>query len=99
MLSIRCFNVAGLNFVFLLGNIDSQAKLFATSDVESQTVVVRRGEEVDDPAKGAVDAGLRWCATSLLNHHTPMNQIHPAQMYKPINLEKLYVQTHAKRLN
>lgn len=44
--------------VFILGDINAKSKLFASSDVEAQTVVVRRGEEVDDPTESGVRAGL-----------------------------------------
>lgn len=39
---------------FILRNINSQSELFAPSDVEAQTVVIRRGEEMHDPAESAV---------------------------------------------
>lgn len=58
---------------FILRNINSQSELFASSDVEAQTAVIWGGEEMDDPAESAVWTGLRWCATTLLNHHPPVN--------------------------
>ena len=42
----------------VLRDVNPQSELFASSDVEAQTVVVRRGEEVNDAAEGAVRAGL-----------------------------------------
>lgn len=44
--------------VFVLRDVNAESKLFASSDVEAQAVVVRGGEEMDDPAEGVVRAGL-----------------------------------------
>lgn len=66
---------------FILRNINSQSKLFASSDVEAQTVVIWCGEEMHDPAESAVWTRLWRCATALLHHHPPVNQIHPAHTH------------------
>lgn len=63
---------------FILGDVDAESELFASSDVEPQAVVVRGGEEVDDPAEGVVRAGLGGRVAALLHHHPPVNQVHPA---------------------
>lgn len=39
---------------FILRNINPQSELFASSNVEAQTVVIRGGEEMYDPAESAV---------------------------------------------
>lgn len=51
-------HTSALMSVFILRDINAKSKLFASSDVEAQTVVVRRGEEVDDPTECEVRAGL-----------------------------------------
>ena len=66
----------------VLRDVNPQSELFASSDVEAQTVVVRRGEEVNDAAEGAVRAGLWRRAPALLYHHPPVNQIHPTHTHK-----------------
>lgn len=63
--------------VFVLRDVNAESKLFASSDVEAQAVVVRGGEEMDDPAEGVVRAGLWRRVTALLHHHAPVNQVHP----------------------
>lgn len=44
--------------LFILGDINAESELFASSDVEAQAVVIRSGEEVDNPAESVVCAGL-----------------------------------------
>lgn len=51
-------NVLDRHTRLILRDINPQSELFASSDVEAQTVVVRRGEEMNDAAEGAVRAGL-----------------------------------------
>lgn len=66
--------------VFVLRDVNAESELFAPSDVEAQAIVIRGGEEMDDPAEGVVRAGLRRRVTALLHHHAPVNQVHPACM-------------------
>lgn len=40
--------------LFILGDVNAESELFASSDVEAQAVVIRSGEEVDDPAESVV---------------------------------------------
>lgn len=79
------------NTWFILRNINSQSELFASSYVKAQTVVIWRGEEMHDSAESAVWAGLWRCATALLHHHPPVNQIHPTHVVK--NIYMLYMHT------
>lgn len=65
----------------ILRNINPQSELFSSSDVEAQTVVIRCGEEMYDPAESAVWTGLWRCTAALLHHHPSVNQIHPTHTY------------------
>lgn len=65
-----CLNV---RLESILRDVNPEPELFASSDVEPQAVVIRRGEEMDDSAESAVRAGLRWCSPAFLHHHPPVN--------------------------
>ena len=66
-----------LKLLYLLGDIDAQAKLLSPSDIEAQTVIIGGGVKVDDSLQGAAWAGLWRCPSTLLHHHTPVYQVHP----------------------
>lgn len=71
---------------FILWDVNSKAELFASSYVKTQAVVIWGGEEMDDSTEGAVWAGIWPRAPTFLHHHSPVNQIHPAQDKQSSNL-------------
>ncbi len=76
---IEMYPLNRVNFV-LLWDIDAEAKLFASADVEAQAVVIWGCVKVHYSAQGSIWTGLWRCATTFFHHHPSVDQIYPAHI-------------------